>query len=109
MLRAIHHEGIQVLSLTEFPNSEGEVGPIKQELEPWLEERMAFLSSISSLKELIAKMQIHRQTKVIMIPVWLHCSQYLCGLRTYIMKYSINILVESPAKVEGGVKRNQSL
>ncbi|KAL7976552.1 hypothetical protein Chor_008501 [Crotalus horridus] len=63
LLRAIHHEGIQVLSLTEFPYSEGEVGPIKQELEPWLEERMAFLSSISSLKELIAKMQIHRQTK----------------------------------------------
>ncbi|XP_039213603.1 A-kinase anchor protein 9 isoform X3 [Crotalus tigris] len=63
LLRAIHHEGIQVLSLTEFPYSESEVGPIKQELEPWLEERMAFLSSISSLKELIAKMQIHRQTK----------------------------------------------
>ncbi|XP_029139848.1 A-kinase anchor protein 9 [Protobothrops mucrosquamatus] len=63
LLRAIHHEGIQVLSLTEFPYSEGEVVPIKQELEPWLEERMAFLSSISSLKELIAKMQIHRQTK----------------------------------------------
>ncbi|XP_063159680.1 A-kinase anchor protein 9 isoform X2 [Candoia aspera] len=63
LLRAIHHEGIQVLSLTEFPYNEGEVVPTKQELEPWVEERKAFLSSISSLKELIAKMQIHRQTQ----------------------------------------------
>ncbi|XP_058035562.1 A-kinase anchor protein 9 isoform X4 [Ahaetulla prasina] len=61
LLRAIHHEGVQVLSLTEFPYNEGEVRPTKQE--PWLEERKAFLSSISSLKELIAKMQIHRQSK----------------------------------------------
>ncbi|XP_034258140.1 A-kinase anchor protein 9 isoform X2 [Pantherophis guttatus] len=63
LLRAIHHEGVQVLSLTEFPYNEGEVLPTKKELVPWLEERKAFLSSISSLKELIAKMQIHRQTK----------------------------------------------
>ncbi|KAM6449906.1 A-kinase anchor protein 9 isoform 3-T3 [Liasis olivaceus] len=61
LLRAIHHEGIQVLSLTKFPYNEGEIVPTKQE--PWLEERKAFLSSISSLKELIAKMQIQRQTK----------------------------------------------
>lgn len=74
MLRAIHHEGVQVLSLTEFPYNEGEVLTTKQELVPWLEERKAFLSSISSLKELIAKMQIHRQTKVIMITEWLYFS-----------------------------------
>ncbi|XP_070584247.1 A-kinase anchor protein 9 [Erythrolamprus reginae] len=63
LLRAIHDEGVQVLSLTEFPYNEGEVIPNKQELVPWLEERKAFLSSISSLKELISKMQIHKQTK----------------------------------------------
>ncbi|XP_032093616.1 A-kinase anchor protein 9 isoform X2 [Thamnophis elegans] len=63
LLRAIYHEGTQVLSLTEFLYNEGEVFPINQELVPWLEERKAFLSSILSLKELIAKMQIHRQTK----------------------------------------------
>uniref|UniRef100_A0A8C6YAM2 A-kinase anchoring protein 9 n=1 Tax=Naja naja TaxID=35670 RepID=A0A8C6YAM2_NAJNA len=63
LLKAIHHEGIQVLSLTEFPYNEGEL-PVKQELlVPWLEERKAFLSSISSLKDLIAKMQTHRETK----------------------------------------------
>ncbi|ETE64629.1 A-kinase anchor protein 9, partial [Ophiophagus hannah] len=63
LLKAIHHEGVQVLSLTEFPYNEGELLPVKQELVPWLEERKAFLSSISSLKDLIAKMQIHRETK----------------------------------------------
>uniref|UniRef100_A0A670ZJ51 A-kinase anchoring protein 9 n=1 Tax=Pseudonaja textilis TaxID=8673 RepID=A0A670ZJ51_PSETE len=63
LLKAIHHEGVQVLSLTEFPYNEGELLPVKQELVPRLEERKAFLSSISSLKDLIAKMQTHRETK----------------------------------------------
>ncbi|NXI56853.1 AKAP9 protein, partial [Chloroceryle aenea] len=64
LLRAVHHEGIQVLSLTEFPYSEREMSPLKQEPESWLEERKAFLSTISSLKELIAKMQLHREAEV---------------------------------------------
>uniref|UniRef100_A0A8C3XE52 A-kinase anchoring protein 9 n=1 Tax=Cyanoderma ruficeps TaxID=181631 RepID=A0A8C3XE52_9PASS len=61
LLRAVHHEGIQVLSLTEFPCSEKDLSPHKQEPESWLEERKAFLSTISSLKDLIAKMQVHRE------------------------------------------------
>ncbi|NXQ25122.1 AKAP9 protein, partial [Alaudala cheleensis] len=64
LLRAVHHEGIQVLSLTEFPYSEKELSPHKQEPESWLEERKAFLSTISSLRDLIAKMQIHREAEI---------------------------------------------
>ncbi|NWX20334.1 AKAP9 protein, partial [Aegotheles bennettii] len=64
LLRAVHHEGVQVLSLTEFPYSEREMPPFKQEPESWLEERKAFLSTISSLKDLIAKMQLHREAEI---------------------------------------------
>ncbi|KAM6339300.1 A-kinase anchor protein 9 isoform 3-T3 [Podargus strigoides] len=64
LLRAVHHEGIQVLSLTEFPYGEREIPPLKQEPESWLEERKAFLSTISSLKDLIAKMQLHREAEL---------------------------------------------
>ncbi|XP_042658067.1 A-kinase anchor protein 9 isoform X2 [Tyto alba] len=64
LLRAVHHEGIQVLSLTEFPYGEREMPPLKQEPESWLEERKAFLGTISSLKDLIAKMQLHREAEI---------------------------------------------
>ncbi|KFP91653.1 A-kinase anchor protein 9, partial [Apaloderma vittatum] len=63
LLRAVHHEGIQVLSLTEFPYGEREMTALKQEPESWLEERKAFLSTISSLKDLIAKMQLYREAE----------------------------------------------
>ncbi|XP_048366810.1 A-kinase anchor protein 9 isoform X3 [Sphaerodactylus townsendi] len=59
LLRAVHHEGIQVLNLTEFPYSDSDVPSFKQGTEYWLQERKAFLSAVSSLKDLIAKMQIH--------------------------------------------------
>ncbi|XP_041902524.1 A-kinase anchor protein 9-like isoform X5 [Corvus kubaryi] len=64
LLRAVHHEGIQVLSLTEFPYGERDLSPHEQEPESWLEERKAFLSTISSLKDLIAKMQVHREAEI---------------------------------------------
>ncbi|XP_054045320.1 A-kinase anchor protein 9 isoform X2 [Rissa tridactyla] len=64
LLRAVHHEGIQVLSLTEFPYGEREMPPLKQESESWLEERKAFLSTISSLKDIIAKLQLHREAEI---------------------------------------------
>ncbi|XP_039569090.1 A-kinase anchor protein 9 isoform X2 [Passer montanus] len=64
LLRAVHHEGIQVLSLTEFPYSEKDLSPHKQKPESWLEERKAFLNTISSLKDLIAKMQVHREAEI---------------------------------------------
>ncbi|KAM9574514.1 A-kinase anchor protein 9 isoform 11-T11 [Guaruba guarouba] len=64
LLRAVHHEGIQVLSLTEFPYGEREMPSLQQEPESWLEERKAFLSTISSLKDVIAKMQLHREPEI---------------------------------------------
>ncbi|XP_035175116.1 A-kinase anchor protein 9 isoform X7 [Oxyura jamaicensis] len=64
LLRAVHHEGVQVLSLTEFPYGEREMSPPKQGPDSWLEERKAFLSTISSLKDLISKMQLHRDAEI---------------------------------------------
>ncbi|XP_019363949.1 PREDICTED: A-kinase anchor protein 9 isoform X5 [Gavialis gangeticus] len=64
LLTAVHHEGVQVLSLTEFPYSERETSSLKQGPELWLEERKTFLSTISSLKDLITKMQLHREAEV---------------------------------------------
>ncbi|NXP56455.1 AKAP9 protein, partial [Heliornis fulica] len=64
LLRAVHHEGVQVLSLTEFPFGEKEMPSLKQGPVSWLEERKAFLNTISSLKDLIAKMQLHGEAEV---------------------------------------------
>ncbi|XP_053876454.1 A-kinase anchor protein 9 isoform X2 [Malaclemys terrapin pileata] len=64
LLRAVHHEGVQVLSLTEFPDSERDILSLKQGTESWLEERKTFLSTVSSLKDLITQMQLHRETEI---------------------------------------------
>ncbi|KAM9216535.1 A-kinase anchor protein 9 [Dugong dugon] len=63
LLRAVHNEGMQVLSLTESPYSDGEDHSAQQISESWLEERRAYLSTISSLKDLITKMQVQRETE----------------------------------------------
>ncbi|XP_023363264.1 A-kinase anchor protein 9 [Otolemur garnettii] len=64
LLRAVHNEGMQVLSLTESPYSDGEDHSVHQVSESWLEERRAYLSTISSLKDLITKMQAQREAEV---------------------------------------------
>ncbi|XP_008046810.1 A-kinase anchor protein 9 isoform X2 [Carlito syrichta] len=64
LLRAVHNEGIQVLSLTESPYNDGEDHSLQQMSESWLEERRAYLNTILSLKDLITKMQVHREAKV---------------------------------------------
>ncbi|XP_036086227.1 A-kinase anchor protein 9 isoform X4 [Rousettus aegyptiacus] len=64
LLRAVHNEGMQVLSLTESPYNDGEDHSVQQVSESWLEERRAYLSTISSLKDLITKMQVQREAKV---------------------------------------------
>ncbi|XP_064362124.1 A-kinase anchor protein 9 isoform X2 [Dromaius novaehollandiae] len=64
LLRAVHHEGIQVLSLTEFPYGEREIPSPKQGPESWFEERKAFLSTIASLKDLIAKMELNSEAEI---------------------------------------------
>lgn len=56
---------MQVLSLTESPCSDGEDHSAQQTSESWLEERRAYLSTISSLKDLITKMQVQREAKVL--------------------------------------------
>ncbi|KAM5203528.1 A-kinase anchor protein 9 isoform 5-T5 [Hipposideros larvatus] len=63
LLRAVHNEGMQVLSLTESPYGDAEDYSV-QVSESWLEERRAYLSTISSLKDLITKMQVQRQAEV---------------------------------------------
>uniref|UniRef100_A0A8C2YLK1 A-kinase anchoring protein 9 n=1 Tax=Chinchilla lanigera TaxID=34839 RepID=A0A8C2YLK1_CHILA len=64
LLRAVHNEGMQVLSLTESSYGDGEDHSVQQVSESWLEERRAYLSTISSLKDLITKMQVQRETEV---------------------------------------------
>ncbi|XP_034820315.2 A-kinase anchor protein 9 isoform X6 [Pan paniscus] len=64
LLRAVHNEGMQVLSLTESPYSDGEDHSIQQVSESWLEERKAYVNTISSLKDLITKMQLQREAEV---------------------------------------------
>ncbi|KAM7119906.1 A-kinase anchor protein 9 isoform 1-T1 [Molossus nigricans] len=64
LLRAVHNEGMQVLSLTESPYSDGEDHSVQHVSESWLEERRAYLSTISSLKDLITKMQVQREAEV---------------------------------------------
>ncbi|XP_059568251.1 A-kinase anchor protein 9 isoform X9 [Myotis daubentonii] len=63
LLRAVHNEGMQVLSLTESPYSDGEDHSVQQVSEFWLEERRAYISTISSLKDLITKMQVQREAE----------------------------------------------
>ncbi|XP_039734058.1 A-kinase anchor protein 9 isoform X3 [Pteropus medius] len=64
LLRAVHNEGMQVLSLTESPYNDREDHSVQQVSESWLEERRAYLSTISSLKDLITKMQVQREAEV---------------------------------------------
>ncbi|KAM5158336.1 A-kinase anchor protein 9 [Mantella aurantiaca] len=62
LLRAVHQEGMQVLSLTEATSPEKEpLVPVKTQ--PWRDERKAMLETIASLKELIAKMKIHKDSE----------------------------------------------
>ncbi|XP_077405564.1 A-kinase anchor protein 9 isoform X4 [Vanacampus margaritifer] len=56
LLREVHQEGMQVLSLSELPVSESEPG-CHLNLQVWLKEREALLATVESLKGLIAHMQ----------------------------------------------------
>ncbi|XP_036036649.1 A-kinase anchor protein 9 isoform X3 [Onychomys torridus] len=65
LLRAVHTEGVQMLSIADLPDDDdGEDLSAQQASRSWLEERKAYLSAISSLKDLISKMQVQRQTEV---------------------------------------------
>ncbi|KAM4689057.1 LOW QUALITY PROTEIN: A-kinase anchor protein 9 [Discoglossus pictus] len=63
LLRAVHQEGIQVLTLTEPSSPEKETKSFTVTQNPWLKERKCFLENISSLKDLIRNMQIHKESE----------------------------------------------
>ncbi|XP_041663851.1 A-kinase anchor protein 9 isoform X2 [Cheilinus undulatus] len=62
LLREVHQEGMQVLSLSELPVSEGEPGS-QFNMQGWVKERDALLATVESLKGLITQMQTHRDTQ----------------------------------------------
>ncbi|XP_049891352.1 A-kinase anchor protein 9 isoform X3 [Epinephelus moara] len=62
LLREVHQEGMQVLSLSELPLTEGEPGT-QFNVPGWLKERDALLATVESLKGLISQMQTHRETQ----------------------------------------------
>ncbi|XP_078146258.1 A-kinase anchor protein 9 isoform X1 [Centroberyx gerrardi] len=62
LLREVHQEGMQVLSLSEFPLPEGEPGS-QFHAPGWAKEREALLATVESLKGLITQMQTHRETQ----------------------------------------------
>ncbi|XP_045915257.1 A-kinase anchor protein 9 isoform X4 [Micropterus dolomieu] len=62
LLREVHQEGMQVLSLSELPLSEGEPGS-QFNIQGWMKERDALLATVESLKGLITQMQTNRETQ----------------------------------------------
>ncbi|XP_064410849.1 A-kinase anchor protein 9 [Latimeria chalumnae] len=64
LLREVHQEGMQVLSLSELPYIEGQSESAVQYSEAWLQERQALLDTIQSLKDLITKMEVYKETQV---------------------------------------------
>ncbi|XP_071229891.1 A-kinase anchor protein 9-like isoform X3 [Salvelinus alpinus] len=66
LLREVHQEGMQVLSLSELPIPEGEADPASliHHAQGWPKERGALLATVESLKALISQMQTHsRETQ----------------------------------------------
>ena len=62
LLREVHQEGMQVLSLSELPAGEGEAGPAGLHSQGWAREREALVATVDSLKNLLAQMT--RDTQV---------------------------------------------
>ncbi|XP_069815551.1 A-kinase anchor protein 9 isoform X2 [Dendropsophus ebraccatus] len=63
LLRAVHQEGMQVLSLTEATSPEKDQ-TFTLKTPSWREERKTLLDTIASLKDLIGKMQIYKEPEV---------------------------------------------
>ncbi|XP_008420385.2 A-kinase anchor protein 9 isoform X4 [Poecilia reticulata] len=62
LLREVHQEGMQVLSLSELPLPEGEPGG-QFSTDSWAKERDALLATVQSLKGLITQMQTLGQSQ----------------------------------------------
>ncbi|XP_064204923.1 A-kinase anchor protein 9 isoform X4 [Anguilla rostrata] len=72
LLREVHQEGMQVLSLSELPGPEaeaeaeggrGEAAAAQPKQQGWLRERASLLASVESLKALISTMQVHGESQ----------------------------------------------
>ncbi|KAL0962245.1 hypothetical protein UPYG_G00337570 [Umbra pygmaea] len=66
LLREVHQEGMQVLSLSELPIPEGDAdsASLLHHTQGWLKEKEALLASMESLKGLVCQMQTHsRETQ----------------------------------------------
>ncbi|XP_053323649.1 A-kinase anchor protein 9 [Spea bombifrons] len=61
LLRAVHQEGMQVLSLTESAFAEQNIQSYPADPESLLKERKSFLESIARLKDVIEKMEIENK------------------------------------------------
>ncbi|XP_034016530.1 A-kinase anchor protein 9 isoform X2 [Thalassophryne amazonica] len=62
LLREVHQEGMQVLSLSELPLSEGE--PTSQlHIQGWAKERQDLLANVEALKDLITQMKKDGETQ----------------------------------------------
>ncbi|CAH2282417.1 A-kinase anchor 9-like isoform X15 [Pelobates cultripes] len=64
LLRAVHKEGIQVLSLTESAISEPNLLSLGASSESWIEERKSLIETIRCLKNLIGKMQNEEKSEL---------------------------------------------
>ncbi|XP_075067933.1 A-kinase anchor protein 9 isoform X2 [Mixophyes fleayi] len=62
LLRVVHQEGMQVLSLTEADGPSEETS-FTVNRQPWCQERKALLETIASLKALISKIHIHKESE----------------------------------------------
>uniref|UniRef100_A0A8D2ZU69 Pericentrin/AKAP-450 centrosomal targeting domain-containing protein n=1 Tax=Scophthalmus maximus TaxID=52904 RepID=A0A8D2ZU69_SCOMX len=62
LLREVHQEGMQVLSLSELPLSGGEPGN-QFNVQGWVKEREDLLATVDSLKGLITQMKTRRETQ----------------------------------------------
>ncbi|KAL6473360.1 hypothetical protein MHYP_G00169210 [Metynnis hypsauchen] len=63
LLREVHQEGMQVLSLSEIPVPEAELPAAQLPLQAWRKEKEALLDTVESLKTLITQLQTHSQTQ----------------------------------------------
>uniref|UniRef100_A0AAR2IQJ5 Pericentrin/AKAP-450 centrosomal targeting domain-containing protein n=1 Tax=Pygocentrus nattereri TaxID=42514 RepID=A0AAR2IQJ5_PYGNA len=60
LLREVHQEGMQVLSLSEIPVPEAEHPAAQLPLQAWRKEKEALLDTVESLKTLVTQLQTHR-------------------------------------------------
>ncbi|XP_051520018.1 A-kinase anchor protein 9 isoform X3 [Myxocyprinus asiaticus] len=64
LLREVHQEGMQVLSLSELPLSEANAAGAQLPPQAWSEERDALINTVESLKSLIGKLQTNTDTQI---------------------------------------------